>query len=96
MPHFEIALSFGDFTESQNRRFELPDDSPRAIADLIYFSHNGRIPNPDSGDGYTIYTYLETWIMADKYRTEGLANGTIDKTVDFHGKRVVTGCNFWP
>lgn len=89
IPHFRIALSSGDFAESHSKRFELLEDSPKAIADIIYFTHSGRIPLPEDED--SMRSYIRTWIVADKYQAETLANGMIDKIVAYHQNTVVKG-----
>lgn len=89
IPHFKVALLSGGFAESHSRRFELPEDSPEIIANIVYFTHSQRIPLPADTDG--IRAYLRMLIVADKYQAESLANGMIDQIVLHYKKTVTSG-----
>ena len=85
VPYFERALSSGSFTESTTKTFELPDDDPKAVADVLYFVHTGRVEalSPFNTLGITtaFQAYLRAFIVADKYKAEAVANNLVDAII---------------
>ena len=43
VPYFKTALSSGSFTESKAKTFDLPDDDPKAVADVLYYAYTGHV-----------------------------------------------------
>lgn len=84
IPYFETALRSGSFTESSEKTFNLTNDDPRAVADVIHFSYTGIVPGllHDVNEMGSILRehrhratdYVKAYVVADKFRAESTRN----------------------
>lgn len=99
IPYFESALRSGNFPESQEKVFKLPEDDARAVADVIHFVYTGRVPAlsyslTESGSVLPEYEkraehYVKAYVVADKFMSEATANALVDAIVSYMAKLLV-------
>lgn len=100
-PSFELYAAYkltdkfdsGGFTESKTKTFELPDDDPKPVADLLYYAYSDQVqPIPRAAEGTfslsrkaldDISVYVEAWVLADKYSSEVTANRLVDAIIQY-------------
>lgn len=86
IPFFDNALKGNHFKEAKNKTFELPEDQPKAVADLLYFvfaNHVRAVDCEEQGVGRDkekiVEEYLKAFIVADKFMAERTANRLLDR-----------------
>ena len=99
IPYFKTALSSGQFTESTNNTFQLPEDNAKAVADVLYSTYTGTVEKlscqDDEGfeNGFEevglVESYIHAYIVADKYKAEKAANHYLDGLVQYYQNSVV-------
>ena len=95
IPYFKTALSSSGFRESQTITFDLPEDDPQAVADVLDFTYTGTVAailfnSEDSQQPELVaYSYLRAYIVADKFKAEVTANQLVDEVIRYHKGLVV-------
>ncbi|KAK5946977.1 hypothetical protein PMZ80_001123 [Knufia obscura] len=88
IPFFANALNGGRFEETKKKVFDLPEDDPQAVADVIYFTYadsvNPIFPQVSLAEAQQVDAYIRAWIQADKFKAEKAANILVDRIVEFH------------
>lgn len=90
IPFFKTALQSGAFQESTTKTFELPEEDPVVVADVIFWSYTGgtAAPRLETEDHM-----LRAWMLADKWMAEGVANKIIDVIIDYYQIALVPPSN---
>lgn len=95
IPYFNGALSCGQYLESKEKTFKLPEDDPQAVANVIYFVYTNHVKKLDRATPTTIEemqevdTYLQAYIAADKFMAETTANRLLDELFEYHRRNLV-------
>jgi len=95
IPYFNSALSSGQYIESKEKTFKLPEDDPQAVANVIYFVYTNHVKKLDRATPTTIEevqevgTYVKAYIVADKFTAETTANRLLDELFEYHRYRLV-------
>ena len=101
VPYFKKALSSGSFTESTTKTFELPDDDPKAVADVLYYAYTGQVPavpyHPATSreDAQGLEPFLRAYITADKYKAESTSNKLVDRIIEFQSGNLMNPGTLW-
>lgn len=86
---FRLANCYsGSFVESKTKTFELIEDDPKAVADLLHHTYAGSVPPTDKTSLsktmlHILQDYLRAWILADKYRSEFVANQLVSAIINY-------------
>ena len=95
IPYFKTAMSSGSFTETNTMTFDLPEDDPQAVADILYYTYTRnvrplKIPHHqlmyDCESTAAVEAHLRAYIVADKYKAEDTANSLVDEFINFQSE----------
>lgn len=97
VPYFKAALNSGQFVESQKNVFDLPEDNPKAVADVLFFVYSGHLDHfdgatgliPDPQEHEKLMALVYAYVTADKWGAEGVANRLVDCIIHYHNSNLV-------
>ena len=93
IPYFAKALSSNAFSESVELTFNLPDDDPSAVAEVLWFVLVGSVPpimtveSSDSisyADRVKVQSYVKAYIAADRLMVDDVKMKILEMVVVHH------------
>ncbi|KAK5094067.1 hypothetical protein LTR70_005509 [Exophiala xenobiotica] len=93
IPYFAKAFSSNAFSESVELTFNLPDDDPSAVAEVLWFVLVGSVPpimTDESSDStcvtatVKVQSYVKAYIAADKLMVDDVKRKILEMVVVYH------------
>lgn len=92
IPFFSNALKGDQFKEATEKVFEMPEDDPKTINDLLHFVFADHVKSiqetskekTTDEEAEIVKSYVRAFIAADKFMAEGTANRIVDSLFNYH------------